>query len=317
MRCPRLFRILALCLAAGSAQGAVTHSLLPWKAQAGKTFDLMLAGPYACNHSFSHESTYVLPDRIVLAFLATESNVIRCAPLTRPYGPEFRFPALAAGEYPIYSQSLVPCLVGPAACEIFVAPVFVGTLKVTSAAPFDTGWFLHPKRIESGKDARVSLLNLARGSCENDFQPARDTVRGRAAELSFTTHYYRRMCATSVRPFGPEFLLGDLTPGSYRVEGYDLPECAFQDPPCLPIVPYKPVLVDTLVVGVTTALRQSPERRTGSAPRLLRLRGGLGVAWPVGEGTALGFRDERGDERVVTPDGRRVRPVFRVLPLNP
>lgn len=314
MRFSRDIRTLALFLAAaGPAQGAMTHTLLPWKAQAGKAFDLMLAGSYACNSSFSHESTFVLEDRIVLAFLATESEIIRCAPMTQPYGPEFKLPALAAGEYPIYSQSLAPCMVGPAACELYVEPVPVGTLKVTSAAAFDTGWFLHPKRVESGKDVRVALLNLARGSCENSFHPARDTVRGKAAELSFQTRYYRRMCESSVHPFGPEFHLGDLAPGSYRVEGFDLPECAFQEPPCLPIVPYKPVLVDTLVVSSTTVLRASPKRRTDTAPRLRRLPGGLGIAWSGGEGNANALEDEH----IFTPDGRRVRPVFRVLPLDP
>lgn len=300
------FRSLCMTalMAAGAAQSAMTHSLLPWKARADQPFNLMLAGRYACNYAFSHESTYVRADRIVLAFLATERANIRCAPSSQPYGPEFRLPALAAGEYPVYSQSLAPCMVGPVVCEMHVEPVPVGTLKVTAAPPYDSGWFLHPRRVESGEDIRVALLNPARGSCEHAFQPALDTVRGKAAELTFSTRYSLAPCPASVRPFGPLFHLGELAPGSYRVEGYDLPACSFQNPPCLPIVPPVPVLVDTLVVGASTALGPIPGRAPRSAPRLRRLPGGLGVVWLGGEGSGPGLKVER----IVTPDGRRVLP---------
>jgi hypothetical protein len=298
----------AFVLAVGTAQGAGTHSLLPWKTQAGKAFDLMLAGPYACNFSFSHETTYVTPDRIVLAFLATENHAVRCAAPTEPQGPEFRLPALAAGDYPVYFRSLTPCMVGPIVCDIHVEPVLVGTLKVTSGPAYDTGWFLHPKRVESGREASVGLLNPARGSCEYASDPARDTLRFRILELSFHTRMSKdaSLCPTSVRPFGPLFHLGDLAPGSYRVEGYDLPLCAFQDPACLPTKPYTPVLVDTLVVEPATALGPVPfpESAARSAPALRRLQGGLGLVWPGREGTVAGLKVER----IVLPDGRRVLP---------
>lgn len=303
MRKAARIRTFALLLAAGTAQGAVTHTLLPWQAQAGMAFDLMLDGDYACNVSFSHESTYVSQDRMVLAFVASENPAVKCAAPTQPSGPQFRIPALAAGAYPVYSQALAPCMVGQPPCELHVEPVPVGTLKVTSGPAYDTGWFLHPRRVGSGRDVRVSLLNLGRGSCENEFRPARDTLRFQTLDLLFHTLHYRRVCKTSVRPFGPEFSLGDLAPGSYRVVGYDLPECTFQNPPCVAATAPEAVLMDTLVVAGTSALGPLPERPAASAPRLRRLPGGLGLIHPVEGRPGLGLRVER----LVTPDGRRVR----------
>lgn len=289
----QLLAALALPACAGSG-------IIPWMAEPGKAFDLMVThSSYTCATGFSHASVSLRSDSLVLSFLAKDDPSVRCAAPSQPMGPQFPIPALKAGSYLVFSRSLLPCMVeGPTVCLVEAVPMFVDTLKVAAGNVFPPGWFLRPGRIEAGKATTVALLSRDHGSCEFGFTS--NTVRVAeegAIYLTFQTHGYKRLCEESVHPFGPIFPLEGLKPGRYPVHAASAPSCTFEKPPCLMPIQYE--LVDTLVVTVSTALGpvSGPRRASGgkaatgkSRPAAVPTFGRDGLPW------------------VVTPEGRRVAP---------
>ena len=273
--------------------------ILPWKAEPGKGFDLMITGTEAtCATEYSYQSVDLRSDTLVLSFLAKSDPAVKCQPLPAPKGPEFAIPALKAGSYLVFSRSLAPCMVGPTVCAMEAVPVFAGSLEVAEGNAYPAGWMLRTRRIPGSEPSTLTILNRENGSCETGF--SNNTVemtRDGAIHLTFQTIYYKRMCRESVHPFGPIFHLEELKPGRYPVYAASLPACSFDSLPCEPFI--APQLVDTLLVGPVTGIRAAP-----------------GSAQPAGKTAPAGLRTRgatptfgrKGNPWVVTPEGRRVAP---------
>lgn len=300
---PRRFRLSAampFLMAALAIPSGADSGIIPWKAEPGKAFDLMVTNSaYTCATGFTHESVSLRGDSLVLSFLAKDDPAVRCAAPSQPMGPEFPIPALKAGSYRVFARSLFPCMVeGPAICLMESVPSFVDTLKVAAGNAFAPGWFLQPGRIEAGKAVTVALLTQDHGSCESGFSnnTPRMTQEG-DLYLTFETHGYKRLCEQSVRPFGPIFTLEGLKPGRYPVYAASAPGCTFQKPACLLPIQYD--RVDTLVVSASTAVREIPD-----PSRALGKKAPAGGRRPA----AVPTFGRDGLPWAVTPEGRRVAP---------
>lgn len=300
---PRRFRFSAaapLLMAALAIPAGADSGIIPWKAEPGKAFDLMITNSvYTCATGFTHLSVALRSDSLVLSFLAKDDPGVRCAAPSQPMGPEFPIPALKAGSYRVFARSLFPCMVeGPAICLMESMPYFVDTLKVAAGNAFAPGWFLRPGRIEAGKSVTVALLSRDHGSCEFGFSKNTSQVTKEGdLYLTFETHGYKRLCEQSVRPFGPIFPLEGLKPGRYPVYAASAPGCTFEKPPCLLPIQYE--RVDTLIVTASTGLGEIPGPSRA-----------LGGKTPAGRRrpAAVPTFGRDGLPWVVTPEGRRVAP---------
>lgn len=254
-------------------------TLLPARVQAGQAFDLMLAGSgYNCAVSYDHVTASVNKGTVYLNYHAEENPGVRCGTKTRPMGPEFKVPALEAGSYPVIAVNLTDCMILPSPCAMIPPMYHAGILTVSAAPASDTGWSMRPRQVRPDSAGEIFLFHPKLNSCNSVFQyntlkkgpDARSGVE--IIGLSFETQNNKRLCSLSVAPFGPLFPLPALPAGKYPVRAYDLPACAFDAPPCIPIRPWDPVFVDTLTVGTVAPDPVGPMPRAADRVRMGRLR---------------------------------------------
>ncbi len=227
-----------------------SFTLSPSNTKTNTEFQLqLLNSKYACNVAYSHLTVNISSSRIDLSFLPTAQPNIKCDPNQGPFGPTFKINALPAGEYPIYTSELVPCLVAdPMACEIAITPQYVGFLKVEGNIESSIQFEINPKEVPAEKNFRLSLLSTDH-SCATEYThiSAEVDMSGGIYLSYLPTENTGIACDPVDRPYGPTFELKGLKEGKYPVYVNKLASCMFSNPVCM--VKMIPLNAGTLVVN--------------------------------------------------------------------
>ena len=241
--------------------GAITYSISPTKAAAGKAFDLsLLSYQFNCATTFDNLSTAVSGNTLTLTFLDRQKVGVLCPAIYAAYGPTYKMNALKAGTYKVMAYRLPACY----PCKMAGETTEAGTL-VIGADTARSGWFLKDKETLAAKPFTMQLLNNDVGNCGVTFTHKTVTTTGGAIHTSFVLEVADVRCIVDIHPNGPSFDMAGLAKGAYPVYVEQLALCEVQAPYCGIARP--PVLIpsDTLIVTETAATLLSELRRSSPA----------------------------------------------------
>ncbi|MDB5048182.1 MAG: hypothetical protein JWO30_1253 [Fibrobacteres bacterium] len=233
--------------------GAITYSITPTTANAGKDFELsLLSYQFTCGTVFSNLATDVVGNVITLSFLDRETASI-CPAIYKAYGPTYKMTALKAGTYKVMAYRLPACY----PCKMLGETVEAGTLTVGPAVA-RVGWFLKEGETLAGKPFTMNLLNNALGNCGTSFSHKSVTADAAGIYASFLVEHQQVECLVDLHPYGPSFEMAALKAGAYPVYVTELLACQVTAPYCA--VKIAPALSDTLIVSQTLSVMLSELR---------------------------------------------------------
>ena len=253
--CPEPLAMESAGVLTVSGEGKITYVISPAEVEAEKEFTLKLLSPdFGCNIDYFLTSSRVQDGKITLTFLDKANPLVRCAPLEKMYGPEYKLPGLKAGTYEVWAERLPACV--EQGCKILPVSEPVAKLTVKSAVAIRKGWFLKQREVKAGAAFALNVVNNEYGNCNTGFDRTSLVVQDNALSVSFViVDYPERVCLTDIRPHGPSFTVNALKPGRYPLFVNVLPACLFTEPRCLILPPVAPAEAsDTLIVTQTVAL---------------------------------------------------------------
>jgi hypothetical protein len=266
-----------------SGEGRITYVISPSEVEAEKAFALKLLSPdFGCNIDYLRTASRVQDGKITLTFLDKPNPLVRCAPLEKMYGPEYKLPGLKAGTYEVWAERLPACV--EQGCKILPVPEQVGKLSVKPVVIARKGWFLKQREVKAGAPFTLNVVNNEYGNCNTSFDHTSLVVQDNAINVSFViVNNPDRVCIMDLRPHGPAYNVGAMKPGRYPVYVNVLPGCLFTQPQCMMIPPEFPAVAsDTLTVSQTVALGGKAGSGSRMEPMASWQEGALKLMLPEG-----------------------------------
>lgn len=236
-------------------EGKITYVIDPAQVEADQEFTLKLLSPdFGCNIDYFRTASRVQDGKITLTFLDKANPLVRCAPLQKMYGPEYKLPGLKAGIYEVWAERLPACV--EQGCKVLPVPEPVAKLEVKPIIVTRKGWFLKQKEVKSGAPFTLNVVNNDYGNCNTSFDHTSLVVQDNAINVSFVVvNTPDRVCLMDLRPHGPAFNVNAMKPGRYPLFVNVMPGCIFSEPRCLIAIPEFPAVAsDTLIVSQTASL---------------------------------------------------------------
>lgn len=208
--------------------------LSPTAAPAEQSFSLSAQSyRYNCGTVFGNQSVSVAGDRIDLSFTAEERLDVACPAIYRPYGPDFRMPALKPGKYQVFMNLLLPCHVTQPACRAAIPVEEAGILYIGVEEPIR--YSITPTSTAAEKDFALQLIG-SQFSCAHEFSMLASRVQDGRITLTFLDKINPAvLCPAVVRPYGPTYKIPGLKAGVYEVFAERLPACAEQACKVMPV----------------------------------------------------------------------------------
>jgi hypothetical protein len=240
-------------------------TLVPGTVPAEQIFALSVVSyRYSCAHEYDNQKVVVQDNVINLSFTSKINPVVLCPAIDKPYGPEFKVPALKAGRYKVMMNLLQPCHVQEPMCRMAIPVEEAGTLVVGESDK--VSYVVNPSSVPEARDFELKLLS-PQFTCNIEYFRTSSVVQDNKITLTFLDKANPAIrCIPEEKMYGPSYKMTALKAGSYEVWAVRLPACVEQGCKILPV----PVLAGKLVVTDVPVVRKGwyvnpGEVRSGTA----------------------------------------------------